>query len=154
MQTPNNPFCFLRQLTCNLVAPKKDWSLSEWIANFIDDEMRYYEQLYDEDYEDVMPGGDGDIAGDIDDDGIFESLAIVGLAAALVFLLMYRQQRQAQARREEENARRQQVQQQQPVAGNGNGIPPLVQDQGQGQQPAGNGLQGWEWIAGPGGVGH
>ena len=128
--------------------------------------MRYYEQGYDEDYEDTMPGGDGTIAGDLgEDDGILESLVIVGLAAALVFLLMYRQQRQAQARRqEEENARRQQAQppqppQQQPaVVGNGNA--PVVQEhaqpQGHGQQPAqeGNGFQGWEWIPGPGGVGH
>jgi SEL1 protein len=111
--------------------------------------MRYYEQYYDEDYDDAMPGGDSDIAGDIDD-GIFESLVIVGLAAALVFLLMYRQQRQAQARREEENARRQG--QQVPPAVGGNNPPPAPPVQG--QQPAGNGLQGWEWVAGPGGVGH
>jgi SEL1 protein len=153
------PFPLIPPTLTNLnPAPKKDWSLSEWIANFIDDEMRYYEQAYEEDYEDTMPGGDGGIAGDLgEDDGILESLVIVGLAAALVFLLMYRQQRQAQARRqEEENARRQQVQQQQPAAGNDN--PPAVQEQGQGQQqqqqPEGNGLQGWEWIAGPGGFAH
>lgn len=139
--------------------------MGEWVANFIDDEMRYYEQFYDEDYDDAMPGGDGGIAGDLgEDEGILESLVIVTLAAALVFLLMYRQQRQAQARRqEEEDARRQQAQQaqqqqqqQQPVRGMA-GNPP-VQGQGlaQGQQPApdGNVLQGWEWIAGPGGVGH
>lgn len=137
-------------------APKKEWSLSEWIANFIDDEMRYYEQAYDEDYDGTMPGGDGAMAGDLDDDeGILESLVIVTLAAALVFLLMYRQQRQAQARRQEENARlqRQEPQQQQAVAGMN---PPVQQGLAQGQQqaPEGNGLQGWEWIAGPGGVGH
>ncbi|KAB5549667.1 ubiquitin-protein ligase sel1 [Coniochaeta sp. 2T2.1] len=153
-------------------APKKDWSLSEWIANFIDDEMRYYEQLYDEDYDDagMMPGGDGDITGGIagdgvDDDGIFESLVIVGLAAALVFLLLYRQQRQAQARREEEQARQpavvgvnagavQQQQQQQQVMGQQDGQPGRVQGQQQQGNGNGNGLQGWEWVAGPGGVGH
>lgn len=38
-------------------------------------------------------GGD-DIYGDLIDDGIIESLIIVGLAAALAFLVYYRQQRQ------------------------------------------------------------
>jgi SEL1 protein len=137
------------------LAPKKDWSLSEWIANFIDDEMRYYEQYYDEDYEDTMPGGDSDIAGDVDD-GIIDSLVLVGLGAALVFLLVYRQHRQAQAqaRQEEENARRQG--QQVPAAVGGvNNNPPAPPVQGQQPGPGnGNGLNGWEWIAGPGGVGH
>lgn len=121
--------------------------------------MRYYETLYEEDYEDAMPGDDGNIAGDLSgDDGILESLMIVGLAAALVFLLMYRQQRQAQARREAEDAQRQQMQQQQPVAEQGVqqgavwGAPPV---QEQGVQPGANGPPaGFEWIAGPGGVGH
>jgi SEL1 protein len=122
--------------------------------------MRYYEHGYDEDYEDTMPGDDGNITGELgDDDGIFESLVIVGLAAALVFLLMYRQQRQAQARRQEEENARRQLGQQQQQAVVGDVVPPVAQNQGpvQGQQPAadGNGPpQGWEWIAGPGGVGH
>jgi SEL1 protein len=71
--------------------------------------MLYYEdQIYD-DYDDGMPGGDSGIVGDIDD-GILESLVIVGLAASLVFLIMYRQQRQQAARRAEEEARRRQQQ--------------------------------------------
>jgi hypothetical protein len=44
-----------------------------------------------------MPGGD-DYYDEIDD-GIVESLIIVGLAAALVFLVYYRQQRQVNHRR-------------------------------------------------------
>lgn len=91
-------------------APRKEWSLSDWINNFLqDDDAQYYEEWYDEQYEDEMPGGDPlDI-----DDGVMESVAILGLAAALVFLILYRQQRQQAVRRQEEEARRQQQQQQQ-----------------------------------------
>jgi SEL1 protein len=127
------------------LAPKKDWSLSEWVANFLQDDLyQYYaDDLYDDGYDD-MPGGDSNIAGELEDDGIIESLVIVGLTAALVFLLVYRQNRQAQARREEENARRRQQ-----------GLPP--------QPPAPQQFPGVnagafpgapEWLPGPGGVGH
>jgi len=69
--------------------------------------MIYYEDdPYDPLYEDDMPGGDG-ILGEMDE-GIFESVVIIGLVTALVFLVMYRQQRQQAARRQEEEARRQQ----------------------------------------------
>ncbi|KAK3336456.1 hypothetical protein B0T19DRAFT_453877 [Cercophora scortea] len=89
---------------------KKDWSLSEWINNFLQADEMYYEDDMDELFDDTMPGGDPGLT-DMDD-GIFESLAIVGLVGALVFLLMYRQQRQQAARRREEEERRQQQQQQ------------------------------------------
>ncbi|KAJ4297272.1 ERAD-associated protein [Collariella sp. IMI 366227] len=90
-------------------APKKEWSLSEWINNFLQDDALYYDDLYDDLYpDDTMPGGDP-----LDfEDGIMESVVILGLAAALIFLVMYRQQRQQQARRREEENRRVQVQQQ------------------------------------------
>ncbi|KAK4241575.1 protein sel-1 1 [Achaetomium macrosporum] len=98
-------------------APKKDWSLSEWINNFLQDDAQYYDDLYEDGYDDNgMPGGDPLEF----DDGVMESVVILGLAAALAFLVMYRQHRQQQARRREEEARRQQqgglggVNQQQP----------------------------------------
>ena len=54
-----------------------------------------------------MPGGDADgMYDDILDDGILESLVIIGLAAALVFLIYYRQQHQL-AHRQNEAARAQ-----------------------------------------------
>ncbi|KAL8629343.1 hypothetical protein Q9189_004955 [Teloschistes chrysophthalmus] len=83
--------------------PKKDFSFSEWINNFLDDPHPYYHS--DEDV-DPMPGGD-DWVDDIDD-SIIESLIILGLAGALIFLVYYRQQRQNNYRRERE--RRQPVQ--------------------------------------------
>ncbi|KAK3300515.1 uncharacterized protein B0H64DRAFT_381075 [Chaetomium fimeti] len=86
-------------------ALKKQWSLTDWVNNFLqDDDTQYYDELYEE-YGDGMTDEDGL---DLDDDGLVESVMILGLAAALVFLLMYRQQRQQAARREE--ARRQQQQ--------------------------------------------
>ncbi|KAK3362636.1 hypothetical protein B0T25DRAFT_490706 [Lasiosphaeria hispida] len=95
-------------------ALEKDWSLSEWITNFLQDDMMYYEgdEQYDVIYDDGMPGGDGGGYGDLDD-GIIESIVILGLVTALVFLVMYRQQRQQAARRQEEEQRQQQQQQQQ-----------------------------------------
>lgn len=93
--------------TPHRVEPKKDWSLSEWLNNFLQDDTQYYDDVYDDTYGDSMPGGDP-----LDfDDGIAESFVILGLAAALVFLVMYRQQRQQAARRREEETRRQQQQQ-------------------------------------------
>ena len=47
-------------------------------------------------------GGD-DIYGDVVDDGMIESLIIVGLAAALAFLVYYRQQRQLNNQRQTQN---------------------------------------------------
>ncbi|KAI9805856.1 MAG: hypothetical protein M1825_000470 [Sarcosagium campestre] len=80
--------------------PRKDWSLREWINNFIQDDHPYY----DDDVEGDVAGMDsqGDplsatppgVYEDIIDDGIIESLIIVALAAALAFLVYYRQQRQ------------------------------------------------------------
>lgn len=126
--------------------PKKDWSLKEWIANFLQDEIFYYgDGDYEDPYNDPMPGGDSGIEGDLDD-GIIESLVIVGLAAALVFLVMYRQQRQQAARRAEENIRR--GQQQQQGGQDQRNIPQQQPQDGQGFfQP---GAAQW----GVGGVGH
>merc|ERR1711977_796572 len=86
-------------------APKKQWSMSEWISNFLrDDHMYYGDADYDDNYlpeNDPMPGGDADgMYDDIIDDGIVESILIIVLAAALVFLTYYRQQRQQAHRRD------------------------------------------------------
>ncbi|KAF4632481.1 hypothetical protein G7Y89_g5643 [Cudoniella acicularis] len=93
-------------------APKKQWSLSEWISNFIQDDHPYYgDTEYDDNFlpeGNHIPGGDSDgFYEDIIDDGILESLIIIGLAAALVFLVYYRQQHQLRHRRGEEAARAQ-----------------------------------------------
>ncbi|KAM7222567.1 protein sel-1 1 [Rhypophila decipiens] len=135
--------------------PKKDWSLSEWIANFLQDDRVYYDDgLYDDElYDDGMPGGDSGISEM--DDGIFESLLIVGLAAALVFLVLYRQQRQVAARRREEReeGHQPQNQNQNQNQGQGQGQAPQQQQPPQGgffPQPGDPDFG--QWAAG--GVGH
>lgn len=79
------------------------------------------EAMYEDSYDDGMPGADGGGYADPADENMLESLVIVGLAAALVFLVMYRTQRQQQAqaqrRQEEERQRQQQPQQEQPAGG-------------------------------------
>ncbi|KKO99668.1 hypothetical protein THAR02_08220 [Trichoderma harzianum] len=71
---------------------KQDWSLSEWIANFLEDD----ELLYDEDYYDDIY--DGTIGDDGEDplDGVIESALIIGITGALVLLLWWRQRMQQQ----------------------------------------------------------
>ena len=88
-----------------------------------------------------MPGGDDFY--DIIDDGIIDSLIIIGLAATLAFLVYYRQQRQTNHQRE--------TQRQQGQAGAG--VPPLPGQQPDGGffPPAGDPNFG-QWVAG--GVGH
>jgi SEL1 protein len=88
-----------------------------------------------------MPGGDADgMYDDLIDDGILESLIIITLAGALVFLIYYRQQRQLAAHGRNE-----------PDGGN--------QQVPQGQEPQDRGLfpqpgdpEFGQWVAG--GVGH
>jgi SEL1 protein len=106
------------------------------------DDMLYYEDDgYDPMYDDDMPGGDG-ILGDLDD-GIFESVVIIGLVTALVFLVLYRQQRQQAARQQEEDDRRRQQQPQQRGQ---------EQDRNQGLFPPPGDPNLGMWAAG--GVGH
>ncbi|KAL2023258.1 hypothetical protein VTK56DRAFT_3381 [Thermocarpiscus australiensis] len=126
-------------------APKKEWSLSEWINNFLQDDAPYYDEAYDDLYDDTMPGGDPLEV----DDGVLESFAILGLAAALVFLIMYRQQRQQAARRREEEARRQQHAAAQAGAAEGN-QQPHQQERGFFPQPGDPNFGQWA----VGGVGH
>ena len=85
-----------------LVELKKDWSVGEWISNFLEDDHPHYHSADGDEgppdsMNDAMP--DGDDYYDEIDEGIIESLIIVGLAAALAFLVYYRQQRQTNHRR-------------------------------------------------------
>ncbi len=98
------------------IGKRKDWSLSEWINNFLDaDAALYEEDLYEDMYDATsIPEGEEDsFAG-----GIVESLLIVAITMTLVFLIWWRQRIQ-QARNElddpqwGERGRQQQQQQQQ-----------------------------------------
>ncbi|KDN67800.1 hypothetical protein CSUB01_08929 [Colletotrichum sublineola] len=124
--------------------PKKDWSLGEWIANFLQDDQLYYDDAYYEDIFDDTIGGTGPNGNPLEDDGIAESLIIVFIALSLVLLLYYRQQRQQQHRREEEERRRREGQPAVPA------LQGQQQDRGLFPQP---GNPEWNnWVAG--GIGH
>ncbi|KAI1322401.1 hypothetical protein F5Y16DRAFT_386645 [Xylariaceae sp. FL0255] len=120
-------------------APKKDWSLTEWIQNFLKDENAYYEDVYEDFYgsDDTITGSDGQPMGDeeLDDelDGILESFLILSLVGSIMFLMWYRAQRAQAARQQQENAARQQQAQQQGQPGQGQLFPQ------QPQQPHGGG---------------
>ena len=80
--------------------------MSEWIANFLEDDNIYYEDELNNDnmYEGTIGAGDEDF----DDGGVVESVVIIGITMALVFLLWWRQRiQQAQAQAEEERRRNQ-----------------------------------------------
>lgn len=105
-------------------APRKDWSLSEWIANFLQEDI-YYEEGYEAFDEGMITGSDGEPLNDVleDVDAVVESLIILGLVGAIVILMYYRARRQqAHAQAEAEAARQGQqggggVQQQQQAQG-------------------------------------
>ncbi|KAI9744469.1 MAG: ERAD-associated protein [Claussenomyces sp. TS43310] len=127
-------------------AEKKHWSMGEWISNFLQDEGSPYEDDIDNDllpHSDPMPGGDQDILyDDLIDDGIIESLIILGLAAALVWLIYYRQARQLAHRRGEE-AR---------IAQEGGQLRPAAQQAERGLFPQPGDPAFRDWVAG--GIGH
>ena len=143
------------QTTNNPTEPKKDWSFSDWLSAFLEDPHPYYHGAEDDDayYDDPLPdhglpGGNDDYYDELDE-SILESLIIVGLAAALAFLVYYRQNRQANHNRD---------QQQQGQGHQAEGQAPDGQPLLPGQQPDGGffpprddpGFGGW--VAG--GVGH
>lgn len=113
---------------------KKDWSLGEWITNFIESEgYDYYDDdaFIDDYYDDAIAEND---YGDFDEGGVIESILILGVMTALVFLLWWRQRmQQAHAQREEDRRREQ-------------GLPPRPIPQG---APAGRPNPGDVWAAGP-----
>jgi SEL1 protein len=119
-------------LTNMLIEQKKDWSLSEWIANFLQDDGYEYDDYYADDlYDDTI---DGSIDG-FDEGGVVESALIISLMAALVFLLWWRQRIQQAHAEAEEARRREQGLPHQPPAARVN--PP---DAFQGWAAGGNGL--------------
>lgn len=124
---------------------KKEWSLSEWVANFIKDEGMYYEMEFDDIYDDAMPGGDGPHITGEDDEGFMDTMIIMALALSLAFFIYYRHQRE-----QAENARRRREQQQ----GGQNApqaAPPAAQNNGGLFPPPGD-PNFAQWAAG--GVGH
>lgn len=93
-----------------------------------------------------MPGGDADgMYDDILDDGLLETLIVLGLAGALVFLIYYRNQRQVAHRRNEGLGEAAQHQPGQAVA-----QPRAQEDRGFFPQPGDPDFN--NWVAG--GIGH
>lgn len=133
-----------------LVARKEDWSISEWINNFLQDDAYYYEDaMYDDIYDDAMPGGDAPhYHGEAEDDGLVDTMVIMGLALSLAFFVYYRQQRERA-----EQARRQREQQQQGGnAGGGGGPQAAAAQNNNGFFPPAGDPNFNQWVAG--GVGH
>jgi SEL1 protein len=126
---------------------KKDWTLSEWLAAFLEAEVAGWDDMEPDDYDDPMPGGD-DYYGDDIDSELLESLVILALTGVLAFLLYYRTQRQ---RRQEEERRRQQQQQAQAPPGQQPQPPQPAQDD-RGLFPQPGDPEFMNWVAG--GVGH
>ena len=157
---------------------KKKWtSFGEWVAHFLDqaeqmdaEEVENERRAVEDDLQlshngdaneaGPMPGGDdehyfasAEAYDDIFDDGLVESLIIIGLAATLAMLVYWRQVGRLEGRRRQQQQQQQQ-QPQQPVA-------QQAQDQQQHQPPAppqgglfpnpGDPAYG-QWVAG--GVGH
>lgn len=129
---------------------KKSRSFSQWLSDFLEADAAYYAEQYEPDDWDAthepMPGGD-DFYDEEIDDGVFETLLILGLAAALAALVWYRQLRAAEQRR------RQALQEQgmQQVLGQPAQAPQGEQhDRGLFPQPGDPAFN--DWIAG--GVGH
>ncbi|KAI1137252.1 HCP-like protein [Hypoxylon sp. FL0543] len=139
-------------------SPRKDWSLSEWIANFLQEDNIYYEDDgYGGFYDDgTITGSDSEPLGDTFDDvdGVIESLIILGLVGAIIFLMYYRARRQQAHRLAEENAARQGQRGGVVGAGVPQHQPAQAQAQGQGglfPQPGGPDFG--QWAAGAA-VGH
>ncbi|KJZ77453.1 hypothetical protein HIM_03177 [Hirsutella minnesotensis 3608] len=115
----------------------KDWSLSEWISNFLRDDSIVYEEelLRDDGFEGTIGAGDEVL----DDGGLLESVLIIGVTTALVLLLWWRQRmQQAHARAEEERRRNRGQPAHQPAQGN----------PGDGGGGGGGGGGGFQWPAG------
>ncbi|MCJ1322673.1 ERAD-associated protein [Xylographa vitiligo] len=122
---------------------------SDWLANFLEDEHPYYHSDNDDDIlephiHDPMPGGD-DYYDEVDE-GMLESLIILGIAGALAFLVYYRQLRLQTHRRAMEQQRQADGQ-----AGGEVPVAPGQQPDGGFFPPPGHPDHG-QWVAG--GVGH
>ena len=144
----------------NSSEPQKKWSVREWLSNFLEDQHPYYHGADgDDDYldnalpEHDLPGAEEDYYDELDE-SLVDSLIIIGLAAALAFLVYYRQQRQVQGRNQERQGQSQADQLQEPDQPQEAQQPPLLP----GQQPDGGFFPPPDdpnfgaWVAG--GVGH
>ncbi|KAM3483672.1 hypothetical protein MY8738_002861 [Beauveria namnaoensis] len=94
----------MRGILTNAAEKKKDWSLSEWINNFIEGDLLYDDEYF-EDYYDANTIEGGEI---FDDSNVLESLLIIGVTFALVGLVWWRQRLQMQRAEAEERRRREQ----------------------------------------------
>lgn len=125
------------------IAKKKDWSLSEWVSNFLMDERFQYEEgAYDDLYDDGIVGSDGQPFDEEDLEGVVDSLIILFVAAAIVALVWYRNARQQAHRQADENAARA-----------GGAVRPAAPQPGAVPQPGNPGLQPFQ-PPGAGGIGH
>lgn len=133
-------------LTCKGPVPKKKVSLSEWIANFLEADAAQYQDFEPDDWVDTNDHMPGDDYYDDIDEGILESLVILGLAGTLALLVWYRQQRQM-------NLRRAREQQGNPAAADNGAaaVPPQQQDD-RGLFPPPDDPNFNNWIVG--GIGH
>ncbi|TKA80687.1 hypothetical protein B0A55_03683 [Friedmanniomyces simplex] len=151
-------------------APAKRRTFAEWLNDFLEADAQMYAQEYEaddwgrgeEEEQQRMMGSDGgefwDAEGEIDDDGLLETLLIGGLVAALGWLVWYRVQQQQQAA--EERRRREGVEMGglPPVPANAEAQPQQAPEAAHGQQADGGffpqpGDPNWgAWVAG--GVGH
>ncbi|TLS23517.1 uncharacterized protein PpBr36_05715 [Pyricularia pennisetigena] len=131
----------------------KDWSWGEWVANFLREDYFFEDDAhFDDNFDHTMPGGDAALPAELDE-GLVETLIILGLAAALAFLVYYRQHRQQQHR--EENARRlgaaiqqQALQQQAAVIGGAAGAGGNAQADDRGVFPPPDDPEFRQWVAG------
>ncbi|RDA93545.1 hypothetical protein CP533_3993 [Ophiocordyceps camponoti-saundersi (nom. inval.)] len=84
---------------------KKDRSLSEWIANFLEDDTLSYEnEVREQNSLDGTIGANEEV---LEDGGVLESVLIIGVTTALVLLLWWRQRmQQAHGQADEERRRR------------------------------------------------
>jgi len=127
-------------------APKKQWSLAEWISNFLQEDEGYAASYDDDNYlpdDDPMPGGDADGMYDdvlYDGFGILDYLLAMSFVFALVALIYHRQRVAAEVQRQREQGQQQGQQPQDPQQ-NDRGLFPGPGD------PDFN-----QWVAG--GIGH
>jgi len=126
---------------------KKQWSLSEWISNFLQEDQGFLGEYDDDNYlpeDDPMPGGDSD--GMYDDVlsegfGILDYLLAMSFVGALIALIYHRQRVAAEVQRQREEGQQQGQQQPQDAQQGDRGLFPGPGD------PDFN-----QWVAG--GIGH
>lgn len=84
----------------------KEWSLSEWISNFLQDDNLFYDDaLYDDFYDDNGAGLEDGEESEVRDT-VLESVLIASVAMSLMFLVWWRQRMQQIRGEAEEDARR------------------------------------------------